>query len=80
MKYKTYLLLSCSFLLAAGVIFTIERLGAYIYWNGRVFTGKYPKSPEMSSAFQNFFLWLFLAESAGLFTAFIIKRKDDSKP
>ena len=56
---KINLILGSSFLLTSGLIFTIERLSAYVYWSAQINTGEYDTIPETMPLFDNFFIVLF---------------------
>lgn len=59
MNKKTSLILGMVSLLTSGLLFTIERLNAYVYWLAKVFTGTYPTEPQMVSLTTNLFVPIF---------------------
>jgi hypothetical protein len=60
---KTNLILGSVFILTSGIIFTVERMNAYIYWSaqrlGAVNGGSYPTEARMPSLSDNLFVVLF---------------------
>lgn len=74
---KTNLILGSVFILISGIIFTVERLAAYIYWSaqrlGAVNGGSYPTEARMPSLFDNVFVVLFLGIGIVFWIAFLKK-------
>ena len=60
MDKKTSILLGSLFILTSGLLFTIERLGAYVHRIAQITSGSYPTVLEMPSLFTNLFVPLFL--------------------
>ncbi|WP_143484620.1 hypothetical protein [Halalkalibacillus sediminis] len=48
MNKNTYLILGSIFILASGLIYSIERLSSYVYWLAQTNTGSWPTNPEIS--------------------------------
>ena len=59
MDKKVNLILGSLFILTSGLIFTIERLSAYVYWSAQINTGTYDTTPETMLLFDNLFIALF---------------------
>lgn len=59
MDKKTSLVLGSLFILTSGLIFTIERLTAYVYWSAQINTGTWETIPETMPLFDNLFIGLF---------------------
>lgn len=59
MDKKTSLILGSLFILTSGVIFTIERLTAYVYWSGQIHTGRWDTIPKTMPLSDNLFTELF---------------------
>ena len=59
MDKKISLILGSLFILTSGLIFTIERLSAYVYWSAQINTGTYDTIPETIPLFDNLFIALF---------------------
>ena len=59
MDKKISLILGSLFILTSGLIFTIERLSAYVYWSAQINTGTYDTIPETMPLFDNLFIALF---------------------
>lgn len=59
MDKKISLILGLLFILTSGLIFTIERLSAYVYWSAQINTGTYDTTPETMPLFDNLFIALF---------------------
>lgn len=57
---RTYMLLGGLFIMFSGVIYSLERLNTYVYWNGLVATGTYPSTPQFNFFTQNPSLLIFL--------------------
>ncbi|QDQ01854.1 hypothetical protein FOH38_15920 [Lysinibacillus fusiformis] len=53
MNRNTSLILGSVFILTSGIIFTIERLTAYVYWFAQTNTGSYPTEPEIPSFYNS---------------------------
>ncbi|MFJ7886685.1 hypothetical protein ACIQYL_01190 [Lysinibacillus xylanilyticus] len=60
MDKKTSLILGSLFILTSGLIFTIERLTAYVYWSGQINTGTWDTIPRTIPLSGNLFTVLFL--------------------
>ncbi|WP_391203650.1 hypothetical protein [Psychrobacillus sp. L4] len=60
MDKKTSLILGSLFFLTSGLIFTIERLTAYIYWSAQINTGAWDTIPQTLPLSDNLFTGLFL--------------------
>jgi hypothetical protein len=58
-SFKLSLILGSVFILTSGLIFTIERLTAYVYWFAQTNTASYPTIPEIP-LFDNLFTVIFL--------------------
>ena len=56
---KTSLIFGSLFILTSGLIFTIERLSAYVYWSAQINTGMYDTIPQTMPLFDNPFIALF---------------------
>jgi hypothetical protein len=56
---KTGLVLGSLFILTSGLIFTIERLIAYVYWSGQVNTGTWDSIPQTMPLSDNLFTVIF---------------------
>lgn len=59
MEKKTSLILGSLFILTSGLIFTIERLTAIVYWSAQINTGTWDISPKTMPLFDNLFIVLF---------------------
>ena len=59
MDKKISLILGSLFILTSALIFTIERLSAYVYWSAQINTGTYDTIPETIPLFDNLFIALF---------------------
>ena len=59
MDKKTSLILGSLFILTSGLIFTIERLTAYVYWLAKINTGTYNTIPQTMPLSDNLFTVLF---------------------
>ena len=59
MDKKTSLILGSLFILTSGLIFTIERLTAYVYWSAQIHTGTWDTIPQTMPLFDNLFTGLF---------------------
>ncbi|WP_391117390.1 hypothetical protein [Psychrobacillus sp. L3] len=59
MDKKTSLILGSLFFLTSGLIFTIERLTAYIYWSAQINTGTWDTIPQTMPLSDNLFTGLF---------------------
>ena len=59
MDKKTSLILGSLFILTSGLIFTIERLTAYVYWSAQINTGQWDTIPKTMPLSDNFFTGLF---------------------
>ena len=59
MDKKISLILGSLFILTSGLIFTIERLSAYVYWSAQINTGTCDTIPETMPLFDNLFIALF---------------------
>lgn len=55
---KNHIVLGSLFLIASGLIFTLERLIGYVYWFAQIVTGEYPTEPKID-LFSNFFVYIF---------------------
>lgn len=56
MDKKTSLIIGSVFILTSGLLYTIERLSAYIYWFALSLGSEYPSTPEMPSLLANLFV------------------------
>ncbi len=54
------IILGSLFILTSGLIFTIERLTAYVYWSAQIKTGTWDTIPQMTPLSDNLFIGLFL--------------------
>ncbi|MFI8574935.1 hypothetical protein ACIGEL_04415 [Rossellomorea aquimaris] len=59
MDEKTGLILGSLFILTSGLIFTIERLSAYVYWSAQINTGTWDTNPQTLPLYDNLFIVLF---------------------
>ena len=59
MDKKTSLILGSLFILSSGLIFTIERLTAYVYWSAQINTGEWNTIPQTMPLANNLFIGLF---------------------
>ncbi len=59
MDKKTSLILGSLFILTSGLIFTIERLTAYVYWSAQINTGTWDTIPQAMPLSDNLFTGLF---------------------
>ena len=59
MDKKTSLILGSLFILTSGLIFTIERLTAYVYWSAQINTGTWDTIPQTMPLSDNLFIGLF---------------------
>ncbi|WP_391207308.1 hypothetical protein [Psychrobacillus sp. L4] len=59
MDKKTSLILGSLFILTSGLIFTIERLTAYVYWSAQINTGAWDTIPQTLPLSDNLFTGLF---------------------
>ncbi|QUG41926.1 hypothetical protein KD050_01070 [Psychrobacillus sp. INOP01] len=59
MDKKTYLILGSLFILTSGLIFTIERLTANVYWSAQIKTGTWDTIPQTMPLSDNLFTGLF---------------------
>lgn len=73
MDKKISLVLGVVFLLTSGLLFTIERLSAYIYWFAQTFTGSYPTKPEMVFLLSNLFVPIFFIIGIAFVIVFLKK-------
>ncbi|MFD2762489.1 hypothetical protein [Lentibacillus juripiscarius] len=48
MNKNTSLILGSLFILASGLIYTIERLSSYVYWLAQINTGSWQTNPGIS--------------------------------
>lgn len=62
---KTGYILGALFILTSGLIFTIERLIAYVHWVGQVNTGTWDTVPQTMPLFNNLFIVLFFIVGIG---------------
>lgn len=53
------LILGSLFILTSGLIFTIERLSAYVYWSAQINTGTWDTKPQTLPLYNNLFIVLF---------------------
>lgn len=60
MDKKISLILGSLFILTGGLIFTIERLIAYVYWLAQINTGEYDSTPQTMPLADNLFSGAFL--------------------
>ncbi|MCH7322730.1 hypothetical protein LZ480_12600 [Solibacillus sp. MA9] len=67
MDKKTSLILGSLFILTSGLIFTIERLTAYVYWSAQIHTGTWDTIPQTMPLSDNHFTWLFFLVGIVLF-------------
>ena len=65
MERKTELVLAALFIIASGIVYTLERFGRLYVWVGQMnsasHTGSYPAKPDMHVMTDNWFIVLFLA-------------------
>ena len=59
MDKKISLLLGSLFILTSGLIFTTERLTAYVYWSAQINTGEWDTIPQTMPLSDNLFTGLF---------------------
>ena len=59
MDKKTSLIIGALFILTSGLIFTIERLIAYVYWSAQINTGAWDTIPQTMPLSDNLFTGLF---------------------
>ncbi|MEI4770105.1 hypothetical protein WAX74_10700 [Psychrobacillus sp. FJAT-51614] len=74
MNRNISLILGSTFILTSGIIFTIERLTAYVYWFAQTNTGEYPTVPEIP-LFDNLFTGLFFVIGIALLVIAFKKEK-----
>lgn len=55
-----YTFLGVIFIVSSGIIYGLEKISTYIYWQGQIATGKFPTTPNLNFFTQNFFYLLFL--------------------
>lgn len=60
MDKKLGLVLGSLFILTSGLIYTMERLIAYIYWFAQINTGTWDTVPQTMPLFKNLFIVAFL--------------------
>ena len=60
MDKKLGLILGSLFILTSGLIYTVERLNAYIYWFAQTNTGSWDTIPQTMPLFKNLFIGAFL--------------------
>ena len=73
MDKKTTLILGSLFILTSGLIFTIERLTAYVYWSAQINTGEWYTIPQPMPLSDNLFTGLFFL--AGIVLIFVSFKK-----
>ncbi|RXH52427.1 hypothetical protein D6T70_06205 [Kurthia gibsonii] len=71
MTEKSSIVLSASFLITSGIVFSLEHIATMIYWFAQVFTGSYPTEPDYNPFLSNFFIIIFLILSLIFFAMFI---------
>ncbi|WP_053217691.1 hypothetical protein [Virgibacillus senegalensis] len=76
MREKTFLILGVVFFLASGFVYTLERLNVYVYWLAQSLNGEFPVKPDMSEAFNNLFVPIFLALGIVFFVVYFVKRSN----
>jgi len=55
-----YTLLGVIFIVGSGIVYGLEKISTYIYWQGQIATGQFPTTPQFNFFTQNFFYLLFL--------------------
>mgnify|MGYP005607560311 CR=1 FL=1 len=75
MDKKISLILGALFILTSGLIFTIERLTAYVYWLAQTNTGSYDTIPQPMPLSDNLFTVLFFLIGAILILVSFKKNK-----
>lgn len=60
MDKKLGLILGSLFILMSGLIYTIERLIAYVYWFAQINTGTWDTIPQTMPLLKNLFIGAFL--------------------
>lgn len=60
MDKKLGFVLGSLFILMSGLIYTVERLIAYIYWFAQINTGTWETFPQTMPLFKNLFIVAFL--------------------
>lgn len=73
MDKKLGLILGSLFILTSGLIYTIERLTAYIYWFAQINTGTWDTIPQTMPLLKNLFIGAFLI--IGIFFIFMSFKK-----
>ncbi|MGE7954514.1 hypothetical protein [Lysinibacillus xylanilyticus] len=77
MNRNTSLILGSVFILTSGIIFTIERVVAYIYWFAQTNTGSYDTVPVTPSFYNSDNLFTIIFFVIGIvFLFFGIKKED----
>ncbi|MCM3743218.1 hypothetical protein M3193_03600 [Sporosarcina luteola] len=74
MDKKTCLILGSLFILTSGLIFTIERLTAYVYWSAQINTGTWDTIPQTLPLYENLFTGLFFL--VGIILIIVSFKKD----
>ncbi|MDN4607203.1 hypothetical protein [Sporosarcina highlanderae] len=59
MDKRVGLILGSLFILMSGLIFTIERLTAYVYWSAQIKTGTWATTPQPMPLTDNLFTVIF---------------------
>lgn len=68
MKHQTYRILGYVFILASGIVYTLERLrSAIVYVGVNVSESSYTSSPSSPFLFENVYVFLFLFLSVWFF-------------
>ncbi|WP_114572123.1 hypothetical protein [Exiguobacterium flavidum] len=75
MKRIHFLYMGILFLIAGGILYSLERIVAHIHWTALVGTGEYPQFPPLEPFTQNLFLPLFLV--VGIILLIIGSRRTD---
>lgn len=77
MDKKVPLILGSLFILTSGIIFTLERLRAVLYWAAEIETGSYQLSPKYFPFFDNLFIVVFLLVGIVLL---LVSSRDTNEP
>lgn len=77
MDKKVTLILGSLFILTSGIIFTLERLRAVLYWTAEIEAGPYELNPKLFPFFDNLFTVVFLLVGIALL---LVSSRDTNEP
>ncbi|MCJ8008625.1 hypothetical protein ACFFF5_08405 [Lederbergia wuyishanensis] len=76
MERRTSLILGALFILASGLMYSVERVISIVHWSALTHTGSFPTSPPPPSLLDNLFIPLFLLVGI-IFIYFAFKRNGE---